>query len=48
MDDYFNVYSLFGRLLGYIDHTKTTYFHLKSTNSLISPALLSNAATGQE
>ena len=45
MDGYFNVSSQFGRLLGY---TKTTYFHLKSMDSLISPALLSNAAIGQE
>ena len=46
MDGYLNVSSQFGRLLGYIEHTKTTYFHLKSMDSLISLALLSNTATG--
>ena len=36
------------RLLSYADHTKTTYFHLKSMESFISLALLSNVATGQD
>ena len=48
MDSYFNVSRPFERLLGYTNHTKTTYFHLKSMDSLISLALLSNVATGQE
>ena len=48
MDGYFNVSSPFGWLLNYTDHTKTTHFHLKSMDSIISLALLSNVATGQE
>ena len=48
MDGYFNTSSQFGRLLGYIEHTKTTYLYLKSMDSLISLALLSNVVTGQE